>query len=102
MSRQIRIDIPADVQVILDALQNAGYPAYLVGGSVRDNLRQHLGKSSVALIEDWDIASAAQPEELAQVFSTYRVIATGEAFGTMTVLTDKRPVQITTFRADGT
>ena len=87
--------IPSDVKKILDRLMDAGCDAYVVGGSLRDAL---LGREA----SDWDVTSAARPERVMELFSDLRVIPTGLKHGTVTVITeDGHPVEITTFRTDG-
>ena len=78
----------------LSLLNAAGYEAYVVGGCVRDSL---LGKAP----EDWDITTSALPEQTAAVFADYRTIGTGLKHGTLTVLVDGMPLEITTYRIDG-
>lgn len=92
---QLRNKIPGQVLDALERLQHAGYPAYLVGGCVRDLLR---GETP----HDFDITTAALPEETKAVFSDLHVAETGIKHGTVTVLLDKYPLEITTFRTDGT
>jgi len=65
---------------------------YLVGGCVRDLL---LGRA----VHDWDLATAAKPEAVADIFA--RTIPTGLAHGTITVIEDSCPVEVTTFRREG-
>jgi tRNA nucleotidyltransferase (CCA-adding enzyme) len=86
--------IPTPVQTITTALESAGYEAYIVGGCVRDLL---LGLTPY----DYDITTDATPAQMKQVFADFRVIATGEKYGTLTVITDGIPYEITTYRADG-
>lgn len=88
------INIPPQVINILNLLQNAGYQAFCVGGAVRDSL---MG------IEpgDWDITTSATPEQIADVFSDYKIIETGIRHGTLTVIIDSKPYEITTYRIDG-
>ncbi len=50
---------------------------------------------------DWDITTSAKPEQTAQSFKDYRTIETGIKHGTLTVLIDQMPLEITTFRIDG-
>lgn len=73
------------------------YNVYLVGGAVRDVL---MGRQP----KDYDFASAAHPEDALNIFSMagYRVIPTGLQHGTITILIDEQPVELTTFRTDGT
>lgn len=78
----------------LERLRDAGYPAYLVGGCVRDLLRG-------VTPHDFDMTTAALPEEIKAVFSDMRVAETGIRHGTVTVLMDAVPLEITTFRTDG-
>lgn len=79
---------------VLERLNAAGFEAYFVGGCVRDILRG-------AAPHDWDICTAARPEEAAQCFDSARVRFTGRRHGTITVLEDGMPYEITTFRVDG-
>lgn len=86
--------IPEHVQHILNQLTSAGFEAYAVGGCVRDSI---LGR----VPHDWDICTSALPEETMQIFSGYHVIETGLKHGTVTVMLEKEPYEITTFRQDG-
>ena len=86
--------IPQSVQRALDVLTEAGYEAYLVGGCVRDALR---GTEP----HDYDITTAALPEQTLAAFRGYRTIETGLRHGTVTVLIDGMPIEITTYRVDG-
>ena len=67
---------------------------YKVGGCVRDSL---LG----LFPHDWDICTSARPEQMQAVFADCRVIETGLKHGTLTVLHDRIPYEVTTFRVDG-
>ena len=80
-------------QTVLSALKKSGYSAFLVGGSVRDRL---MGRP----VHDIDIATNALPQETARVFEKHAVIPTGLAHGTVTVLIENTPVEITTFRTE--
>ena len=86
--------IPGQVKGLLAQLNTAGFEAYLVGGCVRDLLRG-------AQPQDWDICTSALPEETERCFSGYPVLETGLRHGTVTVLADRQPYEITTYRADG-
>ena len=88
------IALPNAVLRTIQKLNDAGFEAYVVGGCVRDSL---LGKTPV----DWDITTSAVPTELQDVFSDCRTIETGLKHGTLTVLVDEMPLEITTFRIDG-
>ena len=87
-------DIPSGPERILRTLTAAGYEAYLVGGCVRDLLRGELP-------HDWDICTSARPEETAACFTGHRILETGIRHGTVTVLADSVPYEITTWRTEG-
>jgi len=78
----------------IDVIERGGFKAYVVGGCVRDSL---LGKEP----KDWDIATDAVPAETAGLFSKYKLLTHGEKYGTMTVLFNGTPVEVTTYRSDG-
>lgn len=78
----------------LEMLRAAGFRAVPVGGCVRDLLR---GETP----HDWDLATSAFPDEMKRVFAGERILETGLRHGTLTLLFDSVPVEITTFRSDG-
>lgn len=88
------INLPSEVSLILDLFKKAGYEAFCVGGAVRDSL---MGVTP----GDWDITTIAAPEETARIFKDFRIIETGIKHGTVTVIIDKKPFEITTYRIDG-
>lgn len=73
-------------------LQEAGFPCVLVGGAVRDLLR---GRTP----QDWDLATGATPQQVQHLFQ--RVVPTGLAFGTVTVMDFQFPCEVTSFRTEG-
>jgi tRNA nucleotidyltransferase (CCA-adding enzyme) len=86
-----RAVVPAGVRSVLERLVAPGHEAWLVGGGVRDLLRGRDPK-------DWDIATDAVPEQVVKLFR--RVVPTGIAHGTVTVLIPGGQVEVTTFRAE--
>lgn len=76
---------------ILQALADRGYEAYFVGGCVRDRLA---GRP----VKDYDIATSALPEAVMRVFA--HTVPTGLKHGTVTVLLDGEPFEVTTFRKE--
>ena len=78
----------------LDLLRAAGHEAWIVGGCVRDHLLGIIPK-------DFDITTSALPEETKGVFRGFPVIETGIRHGTVTVVLDEEPLEITTYRVDG-
>jgi tRNA nucleotidyltransferase (CCA-adding enzyme) len=83
--------VPGPVLALIRRLQDAGHPAYVVGGAVRELLR---GLAT----SEWDVATGARPEEVSALFR--RVVPTGIRHGTVTVLTDAGPCEVTTFRME--
>ena len=86
--------IPPHALTVVERLERYGYEAYVVGGCVRDSLMGRCPK-------DWDVCTNALPEEVLRVFKRFHVIKTGLQHGTVTVMVDKQPVEVTTFRIDG-
>ncbi len=84
--------LPEDVTNIINHLQKNGHEAYAVGGCVRD---LYLGKTPA----DWDITTAASPEEVKALFD--HTIDTGIAHGTVTVMLSGVGYEVTTYRIDG-
>lgn len=80
------------VKSAINTIENAGGEAYLVGGCVRDML---LGLSP----SDYDLTTSLLPEEVIAIFE--KTIPTGIEHGTVTVIIDNEPLEITTFRTDG-
>ncbi len=84
--------VPARVLEILKKIWNSGFDAFPVGGCVRDLI---LGKP----VADWDLTTNALPEQLMKLFP--KVIPTGMEHGTVTVLMQSLPVEVTTYRTEG-
>lgn len=91
----MRIHLPDYVLEAIRRLENRGHEAYVVGGCVRDSL---LGRKAL----DFDLATSALPEMTREAFAGYPTIDTGIKHGTLTVLIDHHPLEITTYRTDGT
>ncbi len=86
------MNLPADVQNIINILESNGHEAYAVGGCVRDCI---LGK----VPHDWDITTSALPEQVKGLFS--HTFDTGIEHGTVTVLLHNVGYEVTTYRVDG-
>ncbi len=84
--------LPGFVLEIIEKLKAAGFEAVAVGGCVRDTL---LGRTPA----DWDIATAATPDEITGIFE--KTAPTGLKYGTVTVFIGDNKAEVTTFRADG-
>ncbi len=89
--------LPSYVKEVVQRLDEAGYVAYVVGGSVRDHL---LGRDT----KDHDIATSADPDEVCRIFPN--AITVGKQFGVIKVPVNVNekdaPVllEIATFRED--
>jgi tRNA nucleotidyltransferase/poly(A) polymerase len=85
-------DLPREIRHIIRTIVGAGEDAYVVGGTVRDTLLGNPGG-------DWDLATTALPKKVMGLFR--RVVPTGIAHGTVTVLVGDQKAEITTLRGDG-
>jgi poly(A) polymerase len=76
---------------ICDALQSAGFQAFLVGGCVRDLLLRREPA-------DYDVATSATPEQVLRLFPDG--VAVGAQFGVIMVPREGVKVEVATFRSD--
>ena len=86
-----KIQLPEPVQCCCDTLRGAGFAAHPVGGGVRDLL---LGR----VPGDWDVTTSARPETVQELFA--HTVPTGIKHGTITVIGDGLPIEVTTFRTE--
>ncbi|MBQ6351715.1 MAG: hypothetical protein IJJ28_00415, partial [Lentisphaeria bacterium] len=89
MKRKLEVD--RNAVAIIAALRDAGFEAYIVGGAVRDLL---LGRSP----KDFDISTAASPEEVRQVFGRRSVRIIGKRFRLAHVYMGRALFEVSTFR----
>ena len=95
--KEVLFRLPEAAAQVIGRLNAQGYEAYAVGGCVRDTL---LGREP----KDWDICTSAEPAEVERAFSdmpSSRIVETGLQHGTVTVVVDHVPYEVTTYRADG-
>lgn len=85
--------LPDTVKELLRRLEQAGFEAWAVGGCVRDTLLQKKP-------QDYDICTAAKPEQIKQVFAGYQTVDTGIRHGTVSVITKTGKIEITTYRGE--
>lgn len=90
----MEIMLPQSAAQVIEILEKNGFEAWAVGGCVRDSL---LGQTP----KDWDIATNALPEQTSVLFRGCTVAQTGEKHGTVTVVLQGQPVEVTTYRIDG-
>jgi poly(A) polymerase len=88
-----RADISKYALKVLYRLKDAGYQAFLVGGSVRDLL---LGRHP----KDFDVATDARPEDVRALFGNSRLI--GRRFRLAHVRFGREIIEVATFRGLGT
>jgi len=77
---------------VLRRLREAGHQAYLVGGGVRDLLRERP-------VGDWDVTTSARPEAVLELWPD--AVPTGIRHGTVTLILDRGHVEVTTYRVEG-
>ncbi len=86
--------LPSGAEFIIEKLMRCGYRADVVGGCVRDFLLSRpLG--------DYDITTSATPLQVMEVFGECRIIETGIKHGTLTIIADGVPYEVTSYRKDG-
>ncbi|MFP5469121.1 MAG: CCA tRNA nucleotidyltransferase, partial [Alphaproteobacteria bacterium] len=90
---------PDVVRVMQALLAGAGVEARYVGGAVRDTVR---GAMQYGMKVDVDIATTATPEKVIELLNAagLRAVPTGIDHGTVTAVSNHRPVEITTLRHD--
>ena len=89
----MEIKLPENAKMIIDRLRCNGFTCYAVGGCVRDSL---MGKTP----HDWDFTTSAKPDEIIRVFEDHKTVDIGKAYGTIAVIVDGLPYEITTYRED--
>ena len=80
---------------VIEKLRQGGYEAVWAGGCVRDQLLDRVPL-------DYDVATAARPDAVRNIFGRRNTIAVGAAFGVITVIGSKDTgnVEVATFRSD--
>lgn len=88
-----QIQIPVFAKNVMTVLVRNGFQAFVIGGAVRDLIGGFP-------VKDWDVASDATPDQVIEIFDGWRVIPTGIKHGTVTIMSDGEPIEVTTFRKD--
>lgn len=91
--------IPEEVRLIGRVLAEAGFRVWLVGGSVRDLIRAAQDPHVPPRTGDFDLCTDAKPERMLSLFR--KVIPTGIAHGTVTVVLKGQHFEVTTLRGEG-
>ena len=86
----------SDVKDIMRLLNSSGKECYIVGGAVRDLLLEHKELSDI------DLTTPLRVEQLKQIFDINQIKVNDRAlkYGSLTIRTQKRSLQITSFRKD--
>lgn len=82
-----------EAALAIKMLKENDHEAYIIGGCVRDYL---MGREP----GDIDITTSAEPEEIKEIFKSFKLIETGIKHGTVTVIINEVPLEITTYRID--
>lgn len=97
--KQIRLNLPENVKIILDVLHEHGHEAFIVGGCVRDALMQTYYPRVAKTPSDWDITTSATPDEVITLFR--KTIDKAKEYGTVTIIMDNGELyEVTTYRED--
>ena len=78
---------------VIGKIEEVGFEAVVVGGAVRD---YYLQKA----MHDIDIATSATPQEVKAIFT--QTVDVGIEHGTVLVLDGAEPIEVTTYRTEGT
>ena len=82
-----------NVLKVLKIFEKSGADCYIVGGAVRDALRNKK-------VADYDLASSLTPLEVIELFKDYKTIKTVIKYGTVTLIYEGKNIEITTFRSE--
>jgi tRNA nucleotidyltransferase (CCA-adding enzyme) len=94
----LRLAVPTEVWELARTLKARGHRSWAVGGSVRDVVLAAMQGGEFAFNGDWDVATDARPEQVKAAFR--KVIPTGIAHGTVTVLIGQAALEVTTLRGE--
>ncbi|MEF8725976.1 MAG: CCA tRNA nucleotidyltransferase [Candidatus Bipolaricaulota bacterium] len=100
---KIILDPHPYAEEILWKLEDVGHRAVIVGGAVRDLLRDRYEEEYTFDPRDLDIdiATSAGPDEIRQLFSEFDFLEVGESFGVLIVITpDEKQYEVAQFRTE--
>lgn len=100
LNQYIIHNLPADVSLILQQINEAGYEAVVVGGSIRNLLINYFHKTNYA-VKDWDIATNAPYDKLKSIFKGFPTKEVGKSFGVLLVNISGVSYEIAKYRRDG-
>lgn len=85
------INFPKYANDCLKKIETNGFEAWFVGGCVRDSI---IGRE----FYDIDITTNALPKDIERIFD--KTVPTGIKHGTVTVITENHPIEVTTYRSE--
>ncbi len=85
------INLPYQIKFCIKTIESNGFEAFCVGGAVRDHI---MGITP----GDYDITTNALPQDIINMFD--KTVPTGIKHGTVTVIIDKIPIEVTTYRTE--
>ncbi len=88
---KMEIFLPDNIKFVLNRLQEYGFECFIVGGCVRDLLLNETPN-------DYDVTTNALPNEIKDIFE--KTVDTGIKHGTVTVIIDGEPIEVTTYRTE--
>lgn len=88
------VQLPDDVNMILNKLHEKDFEVNVVGGACRDMI---LGIKP----HDYDFCTSAKPDEIIEIFEEYNLVLDGLKHGTVAVIVNNERYEITSYRIDG-
>jgi len=95
-----KIVLPKDVEFILNKIENEGFSAYVVGGSIRNQLINQIHNENFP-IKDWDITTNCSYDKLKEIFKGFSIEEVGRSFGVLIVKINEQHYELALYREDG-
>ncbi len=86
------IILPQEILICIKTIEHNGFEAFCVGGAVRDHIMN-------CVPGDYDITTNALPQDIMSMFE--KTVPTGIKHGTVTVIINNFPIEVTTYRTEG-
>lgn len=96
VTRELKIEVPNELELLSEAFKVAEFDLYLVGGAVRDAVMGFAPK-------DFDVATNATPDEVIEILQTmsgWTLDLVGRSFGVVRARMNSSEFEIATFRKD--
>ncbi len=89
----LKMQIPEPIIHLLKVMEQAGGEGYLVGGALRDLVMKRE-------VKDYDVATSLHPDKVLELFKMHTTFEVGKKYGTITVIIDEIPIEVTTYRGE--